>query len=106
MCQAAVSRIPLSSSYMATHMRLHKVRGHLELLQTYPHPIVVDITAGNNLTQEDEIVEDFMVEDGMIEDGMMIEDQVIEYFPADQILCVEHRKRIRESNESFKSMSP
>ena len=60
MCRYAVSRSPIPHAKMARHMELHKARGHLEGLETYPHPVE---------KQNDDVVEDG-IEEGMVEDIM------------------------------------
>jgi len=120
MCQAAISGATLANSSMHAHMMVHKLRGQLKLLGTYPHPLVVNVSGSNKLTQEDESIEDAILEDYLANDGKVVDDVVKsaiidndmieasvtdEYFSPDKLFCDSHRKNIRQANDSFKGMS-
>jgi hypothetical protein len=52
MCAPAVAGVPFTTSAsMAKHMKLHRVRGDLEALKTYPNPIKVQPNSKHQIPQ-------------------------------------------------------
>ncbi len=111
MCPSAIAPKEFEPRGVDEHMRVHRERGHLQLLQEYPDPLIVQWLGENDLAQEDELDEDSVAEDGVVDNEIEgeIEDEVdvliSAEFSSDGIFCDEHRKRIREANESVKSLS-
>lgn len=72
MCAPVVAEVPFTTSAsMAKHMKLYRVRGDLEALKTYPHPIKVqpNLQAPNS-SAEGKMAEDKMVDDEIVDDEM------------------------------------
>jgi hypothetical protein len=78
MCRYEVSKAPLARNRMAQHKKSHQIRGHLETLDPYPHPVKYQ---GSISSEEDEVVEDERFEDKHFKDDMIegAGDPVTEY---------------------------
>lgn len=110
MCRDAIARVPFVSYLLERHLKTHRERGDVELLQKYPPPFVdVNVMRQAEMLEEEIIINEgeMLEEEGIIDEGEMLEDTanpVTHYFPADQIFSDSHREMIRETNKSFRSM--